>query len=81
MSLDVSGHTLSFNCQATVPGLMAASLHIQLAAWWGSEASLVHASTFQTNLDVWGGSGMPSSLCLLKLFSSAPRHSLTSGLE
>lgn len=54
MPLDVSGHTLSFNCQAMVPGSMAASLHIQLAAWWGSGASLVHASTFQTNLDVWG---------------------------
>lgn len=57
MPLDVCpGYTLPFNCQATVPGLSAAPLHIQLAAWWVSGASFVHASAFQTNLDVWGDS-------------------------
>lgn len=57
MPLDVcSDYTLPFNCQATVPALTAAFLHIQLAACWASGASFVHASAFQTNVDVWGDS-------------------------
>lgn len=80
MPLDVcSDYTLLFNCQATVPGLMAAALHIQLAAHWVSGASFVHASAVRTNLGVWGDSGLPSSLCPLKLLSSAPRHGLATG--
>lgn len=52
MSLDVcSDYTLPFNCQATVPGF-GDRFSVYLVTHWVSGASFVHASAFQTNLDV-----------------------------
>lgn len=76
MPLDVcSGYALPLNCEATVPGLTAASLHIHLVACWVNGASFVHASALP---DVLGDSGLPSSVCILKAWFSAPRHRLAS---